>query len=381
MGVQTKKNEAETFYEALFSLSRETRRVTLDFKEVIRAFSDTFKASYFTSPDPFHDTTKMLQILEETGKIILPAGDAGWDYAMNPPVPKWIKIMKQKSSPVSKPWITRAWHPEFHWIPGEKSMTRDLYELLLVLEAYVKSMPETLPLIPEKERSLQIFGNEKTLRELIMKFKNRDFFALAKCYQTYEPLIGYRFKSSVNRIIFVENRDTFLSLTKVNAVMGEKRLFSGVFYGQGLQFLTSVLSIPLEFETQTTIEYFGDVDRMGFEIPINAAKILTHEKPSYSIIPSTIFYERLCTIHAKNALAIHDNSKQKKTDYSGWLVSLPGDVKEYIKSILERKHRIPQELLSILEIHTILTGRQDFDPRLAMNHTAFMKEVLPQHVI
>lgn len=157
------------------------------------------------------------------------------------------------------------------------------FKRLIKIHEFLQTQTSKILPISEKERSLQIFGDEKELLRLILspcikKISESKIYEITACYPIFEPLIGFRFKdSNSRRILFVENRDTFLSISKVCYVLDDPP-FKCVYYGQGLNFKTSILSIPYEIEKDVYIEYFGDIDPTGLLIPLEAIQIFKKKK-------------------------------------------------------------------------------------------------------
>nr|MDO8112534.1 DUF2220 family protein [Candidatus Sigynarchaeota archaeon] len=299
-----------------------------------------------------------------------------FDYTTMPPMPLKVKFIEPAIlARETKPWARHTWHPRLAWLAVERSMLHDTYDLLVILDDYVRRLPSAHIPMPEKERSLEIFGDEKALRKIIETFKDKDIFSIANCYQTYEPLVGIPFDSTNETILFIENRDTFMSTCKVISLLDDKP-YKAVYYGQGNQFSTAVLSIPVNHGPGTRIEYFGDVDTHGFFIPQDALKALKNMDSSYDIHPQPAMYGRLIELYKKRDIKIECSVATKRRDLdTAWITRLPPDISLDILSILKNKERVPQELLNIIEIYKLFSGTSDIPRELGIDNAEFMKRV------
>lgn len=245
------------------------------------------------------------------------------------------------------------------------------FKRLIKIHEFLQTQPPNILPISEKERSLLVFGDEKELVKLasspsIRKFSETKIYELIACYPTFEPLNGFRFKDSNSlRILFVENRDTFLSISKVCYVLDEPP-FKCVYYGQGLNFKTSILSIPYEIEKDVQIEYFGDIDPTGFLIPLEAKRILKKSGFEYNISLSKRLYKRLIDLHIEGEyhFPCKDKRKLSKTlDLSFFSL----ERENYVRELLNKNERIPQELLNLGEIYRLYSN-DPFPDELFLSH-------------
>ncbi|HVU09238.1 MAG TPA: Wadjet anti-phage system protein JetD domain-containing protein [Verrucomicrobiae bacterium] len=128
---------------------------------------------------------------------------------------------------------------------------------------------------PIKERSLQIFGDEKRLDYLLdsaLFREGRLSLELLACEIVGQPFGWKRGPVDTGKILVVENAATWHSYARWNS---EKHLFTGVVYGCGNCFLENIrhlADILAEFSSPQRIFYFGDLDYQGLRIPIEASK-------------------------------------------------------------------------------------------------------------
>lgn len=167
------------------------------------------------------------------------------------------------------------WTSKLQFLPG--SRVNVLLDDLLKLNAYLSAQPVTGSFIPIKERSLQIFGDEKRLDAMLSSALFRpdrlDPKRDLRCESIGVPLAWKRGPSSAlaQPLIVIENAATWHSYVRWNAV---RNLFSGVVYGDGNRFADGIRYLPdifAELGGVRRILYFGDLDPQGLVIPQEAS--------------------------------------------------------------------------------------------------------------
>ncbi len=132
-------------------------------------------------------------------------------------------------------------------------------------------------IVPIKERSLEIFGDEKRLDLLqataLFRSERLDLKRDLRCEVVGEPLPWKRgpVSAAAQPIIVLENAATWHSYCRWNV---EQKLFSGVIYGCGNRFVDGVRyldDIFAELGGQRRVFYFGDLDPQGLLIPQEAS--------------------------------------------------------------------------------------------------------------
>jgi hypothetical protein len=167
---------------------------------------------------------------------------------------------------------TVAWEPEMKFVVEARAMVNS--EELLRLNAFFKDREQQRPVVPIKERSLQIFGDEKRLDLLLgsaLFRSDRLSLDLLKCEIVGEPFGWKRGPTDTGKILVVENAATWHSYSRWN---GEVKQFSAIVYGCGNCFAESIHNLPdilAEFSSPQRILYFGDLDPQGLRIPVQAS--------------------------------------------------------------------------------------------------------------
>jgi Wadjet protein JetD, C-terminal len=172
---------------------------------------------------------------------------------------------------------------------------------LLKLNEFLSKQPQSKHSIPIKERSLEIFGDEKRLDALLSTslFRNGrlDWKKDLKCDIIGEPLGWKRGAADANAqpIIVIENAATWHSYCRWNF---EHKLFSAVVYGCGNRFVDGVpylADIFAELGGKRIVYYFGDLDPQGLLIP-QAASIRTQAAGLPIVEPHLWSYRKLLSL-------------------------------------------------------------------------------------
>ena len=170
---------------------------------------------------------------------------------------------------------------EFNWEP-KLAFLREFrssitFEDLRQLNDFLKDDVTARGIVPIKERSLQIFGDEKRLDSLLgstlFRSDRLDLNRDLHCETVGEPLPWKRgpVEAAQQPIIVIENAATWHSYCRWN---NEQKLFSAVIYGCGNRFVDGVRyleDIFKELGGPRRIFYFGDLDPQGLVIPQEAS--------------------------------------------------------------------------------------------------------------
>ncbi len=168
------------------------------------------------------------------------------------------------------------WHHTLQFIP--ESRLNLPFEELKQIDQFLKNRKSTTPMVPIKERSLQLFGDEKRLDLLslssLFKIDRLQLERDLCCQIIGSPLAWKRGPLQANErpVIVLENAATWQSYVRWNQEMA---LFSAVVYGEGNRFIEGVRSLSdlfQELHGAREVLYFGDLDRQGLVIPQEASR-------------------------------------------------------------------------------------------------------------
>lgn len=214
-----------------------------------------------------------LEALKADGRVKLPAGRNLWDYGARAPIPLWISVVRETTDAVNWSYRTHPWHPALGFVADLKFLPNSAQ--LLALDRWLRSMPDDEPLVPIKERSWEIFGEEKKLEGLVAtKLFDRDRLTLEtlRCYIVAHVPVHRVFPEGAPVLIISENEAGFDSLCRAAAEFGA---FRAVVYGNGLAIEKAVDFLARFVVEQQVSEclYVGDVDEAGLAISyrLNAA--------------------------------------------------------------------------------------------------------------
>jgi hypothetical protein len=337
-------NEAAALRHELAVRAGSRRKLTLE------AVWTAFLASvpgYLGAPDARSRLAELLQTLEAEGFLVRPRGRVHWDATGAPALPRWIRL--SVSAPVSS---AEGDHRMIAWAP-ELAFASDLartavHRDLLAIQQFLASGGRQRPFVPLRERSADIFGDEKRLDSLVSTQvfgPGRLSLEMLRCFEVMPPLTWEPGRPEAPpRLLVIENLHTFDSFRRWNGICPA---YAAVAYGHGNQFLKTARDLP-RLITQLGIEqveYFGDLDRRGLEIASRAADLLA---PLGTLLrPATRWYRTLLDegdrfLQARAPRGASADTDRKLGAELDWL---PSELRLRAAALLQRGLRLPQELV------------------------------------
>lgn len=281
--------------EALRELAGDRRRTSIDdvwgvYRTVVRGTTG--------QADARAELAELLAQLGDQGEVDLPKGRNGWDESVAPPLPRWVTLRRPERERTERPDARSiAWPPELVFA-NDTRFDRVLDDLLAI-KGFLAEGGRKRPMVPLRERSLQIFGDEKRLDGLTKTSLFRDghlSLDLLRCYEVAPPLV---FEAVLNAaapvVLVIENLHTYESFRKWNR---NAREYAAIVYGHGSEFRGTVRDLPRVCEevTASRVEYFGDLDREGLCIPIQAQRALSATSSDLVVRPAGRWYEMLIEV-------------------------------------------------------------------------------------
>ena len=168
-----------------------------------------------------------------------------------------------------------GWEPQLAFL--REARVNISFGELFQLNDFIRRGGKDRELVPIKERSLQIFRDEKRLDMLLGTVLFREGRLDSKrdlrCEVIGVPLAWKRGPASAasQPVIVIENAATWHSYCRWNS---DRALFSAVLYGDGNRFADSVRYLPdifAELGGCRRVLYFGDLDPQGLVIPQEAS--------------------------------------------------------------------------------------------------------------
>lgn len=317
-------------------LRSERKRVSLE---------DVWKAFFAVRPDLLADPNRRALLLAELTQLVaknsvqLPVEDGrSWELRGAPPLPNWVQIV-QEAAPTPVNYALVPWVPELGFWPELKA---NALEAAKSINEFLLKRRGPLPLVPIKERSLEIFGDEKRLDLLRTGgtlFAGRLSLKSIGAFQVPFPL-PYRKADAPGRpVLILENHNSFWSFGEWN---NEARMYSAVVYGNGEAFRSTeaALTQVLHEVSGVGAEYLGDIDPPGIGIPVLFNKSLS--TAGTQVAPAIEFYEWLLGNGIRRTRA--SDTRSLTADAAAWLGPKLADT---VTEMWTKGYWVPQEALGI----------------------------------
>ena len=247
-------------------------KVRLELDAVRKAFQQVHP-ELATTPSARGKLRELLDVLQLEERIELPKGREHWDVSALPSLPRWVKLPRETVSAEKPDLRAIPWAPELRFLATARVFV-PLADLLKLQEFFARGGRERSS-VPIKERSLEIFGDEKRLDQLA---RGSALFGESRltpeklcCFIVPEPLPWAAGPDPSGPLLVIENAATWHSYSRWNA---EQKLFSAVVYGCGNRFMDGVCSLSDIFTALSgprRVLYFGDLDPQGLLIPQEAS--------------------------------------------------------------------------------------------------------------
>lgn len=312
--------------------------------------------------------------------IIAPVKSSG-SNGMRPPIHKRYVIMKTERKYDEQIPEIRLLHNRLNiegYLNDPEKYKRHGY-WLSYLDYFLKNNYQSLDTpLSVNERSFQMFGKEKVLKEdkelaTVLNF-NHGLREALNCYNTPEPFFTYQIRTweaeekhephSVMQglnILIIENKDTWYTLKSRlvpchNCIAGVR--FDSLVYGEGKKISRKTDSLT-EFDAsffknvRTCYYYFGDLDYEG----VGIVHDLIHTNPMLQIKLMKPLYIAMLNASKNITLPVTKERQNKKA--AGWFVSLfDKEHQSIIKDVLESGRYVPQEILNNGDFIKMIDGNR-----------------------
>jgi hypothetical protein len=236
-----------------------------------------------------------------------------------------------------------SWHPLLKFAASERNRLR-LLSAKRVNE-WLKGDPDLTLVVPIKERSLEIFGDEKRLDELrggtTMLFGQLGLAALGcRICPIPMPFEAGPVTARTRPILVVENNDTWASFAAWNraAARYSAVAYAGGGHGKSLAYDEAFLDELIARFEAGALFYFGDLDPAGIRIASCAAERRA-QRGSMPLQPAVALYGWILTTGVRTPLLTTDVVS------SAELAWLPAPLREPASALFAAGQRIPQESL------------------------------------
>ena len=335
----SRSNDAQQFWDVL--CSAHPRRTRFALEHLLEAFRRVFPHRH-SDTDVRLVLAQLLGELEQSGALRLPnkANRRVYDHSERTPLPKHV-IRSDRPSGVKHARI--VWRPELAFAIEIDSSWRE--ELLSVQEWLRNGGTTALP-VALRERSVEIFGDEKRLVSLLgthLFAAGRLTLDLLRCYLPSVPIYVVSLSPDGSRrsLLVVENHTTFDSLCRWN----EKcRRYSAVAFGAGAAFIAACESLRPHLAASGCsgqLLYFGDLDPKGLWIPARASL-----ESGITVQPDETLFSLLLAKGRK-----HRALPNQPISFEPFLLNwLPAALREETVRHFNSGRRLPQELVSLPDL-------------------------------
>jgi hypothetical protein len=285
-----------------------------------------------------------LRVLAEGELISLPASKGSFDRTALPPLPKFVRLLGRPTRPeILFDHRTFPWSLPMSFIAGLARLPNPT--IACRLNDFFRGDWASRVLVPVKERSYEILGDEKILERVLggqLGHEGHLTLEILRCYRV--PLVPVHrvFTGAAPDVLLVENEATFDSVSRWNALHSQFRM---VIYGRGREAEKVAEFLHNEIQTQPgNIYYFGDLDRLGISIPHRLSRSLKRLGGS-EIKPAAACYRLLLQQLPTTITTANDNEESDLLD-SEWTAALdwlPDDSRLQARTLLVADQRIAQE--------------------------------------
>lgn len=305
-----------------------------------------------------------LQKLVAQSHVRLPVQSSGWDSSVRPSLPRWVRLTREQKGTAAFDHKTYPWEAELQWLANQTDISNP--STWLSLNEFFRHDGASCPLVPVKERSCQIFGDEKQL-ERVLRIRAAVAAGMTaasfRCFHVSHVPVHRTFPDCpTSAILISENEAGFDSHCRVNRVRPRYRT---IIYGKGEEVLKSaefISQVALEGNV-AAVEYIGDIDQNGLSMPQRLNARLAQSHRTVHVVPLVFAYEHLL----KDVVF----PPGEPAPVSGALVAwLPEPLASKAELLLKRRERRAQELVGwdflatheSISPHSINTGKPSDEP-------------------
>lgn len=290
-----------------------------------------------------------LHTAANAGEIRLPKQLANWDRTGGAALPGFV-VVPIPRPPAPTVASCNTWHPLLSFAATERHHLR--LQSAKRINEWLKSDPDLTLIVPIKERSLEIFGDEKRLDQLRSGTTNlfgRLSLAALGCRVCPIPLPFEAGPESASGqpILIVENNDTWASFSLWNRTVGRYAAvaYAGGGHGKSLAYDETFIDELLNRFKSTKLLYFGDIDPAGLRIARGAADRRA-QRQALPLQPADMLYGWLLAHGTRTALQSTQRANSRD------LAWLPDVLRTRVDTLFAEGLRIPQESLGTRALMT-----------------------------
>jgi Uncharacterized protein conserved in bacteria C-term(DUF2220) len=236
-------------------------RVSLD--DIWRVFLK-LRPELGTSPEKRGELARWIGEAAATGSFSLPKGVKRFDRSANPPLPLWVALPQDVISDDRFDHRTYPWSTPMIFVAGLARLPSPA-DAVALNRFFLEH--KTLESVPAKERSYEIFGDEKRLSAILDGLLGQGIsLETLNCYDPVLVPVHRVFQMDAgapDRVLIVENEASFDSFCRWNRMYLFWRV---VVWGRGIEVWKGVPFLGEIGTDATSYQYFGDLDQMGVSI-------------------------------------------------------------------------------------------------------------------
>jgi Uncharacterized protein conserved in bacteria C-term(DUF2220) len=299
--------------------------------------------------------TRLAQLLQNaaaSGEIVLPLGKRSWDRTGGAPLPGFVLLAEPAAPRAPAVAPGHSWHPLLGFAATERNRLR--LEAARCINEWLKSDPDLSLNVPIKERSLEIFGDEKRLDRLrggSDRLFGRLSLSSLGCRVCPIPLPFEAGPASAvgKPLLIVENNDSWVSFSMWNrsAARLSAVAYAGGGHAKSLAYDETFIDELIGRFQAAALYYFGDIDPAGLRIASQAAQRRAL-RLALPLQPAASLYTWLLEHGRRTPL---EGSERVMDQDIQWL---PPDVRRPVTVLFASKQRVPQEALGT---RVLMSGR------------------------
>jgi hypothetical protein len=238
-----------------------------------------------------------------------------------------------------------AWHPALAFVTRLEGLRHSELRDAKQIQAWLARGDGRAEELAVRERSLEIFGDDKHLEGLL----GTRLFAVGplsletlRCHVVYVPLLALDVGHG-DALLVLENKDTFDSAARAVRALGEQSPVRWVGFGNGDQILYSIASVQTWPTRPRHIWYFGDVDLRGIELLVGATRISCELGLSFGAHEP--LYRALVEAARVRGLDLTGDARCSEDRARELASAFDDGLRDPIRDALSRGVRYPQELI------------------------------------
>lgn len=216
-----------------------------------------------------------LRELADQGAVELPA--KAWDTSTTPPLPRSVLIPAARHTPRNRAWMSFPWRYELGWVASLPALSdARLRDLIAINDWLARTNGGSVPVVPLRYRSAEIFGDEKCLDGMSRTSlfgPGRLSLDLLACRRIPAPVPAMVIGAGPD-VLVVENSDTYWVAAEILGHRSNHPV--GVLaWGCGKAFPSQVATLGVDVAGRGPVTgrvwYWGDLDPPGLIIAADAA--------------------------------------------------------------------------------------------------------------